>query len=353
MKPAALFEQLQEQRRTVDFQSYDMAVQQLFTMLETDQIDIAPAYQRQFRWTPLQCSELIESVMLGIPVPSLYMATNEDGSWELVAGVQRLSALAMFAGGRKLQDKLKIKQALRLSQELQKLDTFRGLHFEELPESIQLQFTLRSLKVITLTDKSDSVVRFDLFERLNRGGVALTEQEIRNCVFRGKFADFVDELADNSDFKTVVRLAGKQNNDGTGEECVLRFFAFLNRYTEFDHSVKDFLNNYMRDSSKKFEYKSGRKIFESVFEKLAQLFPAGLVRPSLSRKAGTTSLVLYEGVVVGAALAYSHSGKIDGKKLNAWLPSPTLKKFTTGATNSASAVAGRIEFCRDRFLGKL
>src|SRR4051794_20053475 len=92
--PPALSEQLAQQRRTVDFDTFDIQMQQLLTNLEKGEIWIAPAYQRQFRWDDVRCSELIESLLLGIPIPNLFMATNADNTWEVVDGLQRLSAIA-------------------------------------------------------------------------------------------------------------------------------------------------------------------------------------------------------------------------------------------------------------------
>lgn len=80
--------QLKEQRRTVDFDTFDIQLQQIISNLATKQIWIAPAYQRKFRWDPVRCSQFIESLLLGIPVPSLFMATNADNTWEVVDGVQ-------------------------------------------------------------------------------------------------------------------------------------------------------------------------------------------------------------------------------------------------------------------------
>jgi hypothetical protein len=348
--PAELNEQLQSLRRKVDFDTFDVLLQQLLLMVSQGQIEVAPAYQRQFRWDGVRCSQLIESILLGIPIPSLFMATNQDGTWELVDGVQRVSAIVMFAGDTSLRETMGLAGPLKLDG-LEKLDKFNGLQFAELPASLQLQFLNRPLKVVTLSDKSDDVVRFDLFERLNCGGVTLTEQEIRDCVYRGPFADFLDELAKDQNFKTVVRLTDKQNRDGTREECVLRFFAFLYRYRGFVHSVRGFLNDYMKAASKKFDHKSGENIFRETFRQLAGLFPNGLSRPGAYGRSNTP-LNMYEGVSVGAALAIAENKKIKAHKVKDWLASPELKKFTTGATNNLSAVTGRIEYCRDRFLGK-
>ena len=134
--PDQLSQQLGKQRRTVDFDTFDIQLQQLLWMLAEGQVSVAPAYQRQFRWDETRCSELIESLILGIPVPNLFMATNDDNTWETVDGVQRLSAIVKFAGDENLRNDLSLGHALELSN-LKKLSLFNGLRFNNLPTLIQ------------------------------------------------------------------------------------------------------------------------------------------------------------------------------------------------------------------------
>lgn len=253
-----------------------------------------------------------------------------------------------FAGGEQLRNKLKLKDPLTLLN-LRKLSKFNGLTYEEFPPHVQLHLRTRPLKIVTLNDKSDDVLRIDLFERLNTGGIKLTNQEIRDCVFHGKFANVLDTLAKDEHFKTVLKLTKTQEDDGTREECVLRFFAFLDRYHQFDHSVKEFLDTYMRDASKKFAYDRREKEFKAVFEALSYGFPYGIMR---DEGKGRTPLNLYEGVAVGAALAMREREHLYTRNIHSWIDCGVLRDFTTGATNDRGAVRGRIEFCRDRFLGK-
>ena len=180
---ADLIAQLNEQKRKVDFDSFDITVKELVSMVAHSYIDIAPEYQRQFRWKDDRQSALVESVFLGIPIPSLFMAANADGTWELIDGVQRLSTLIHFVGDEQTRSLISVPKVLKLSG-LEKLTDFNGHTFEQLPQSVQMQFVLKPLKVTTISDKSDLEIRFDLFERLNTGGVILTSQEIRSCVFR-------------------------------------------------------------------------------------------------------------------------------------------------------------------------
>ncbi len=164
---------MKEQRRTVDFDTFDIQVQQLLLQLQKGQIHIAPAYQRQFRWDDARCSQLIEFLVLGIPIPNLFMATNRDNTWEVVDGLQRLSAIVKFAATDELRAKFNLGRQLTL-EGLEKLSKFNGATFASLPPQIQTHIETRPLKVVTLSDKSDTVVRFDLFERLNTGGITLT-----------------------------------------------------------------------------------------------------------------------------------------------------------------------------------
>ena len=202
MNPAELVTQLNENRRKVDFDTYDITVKELVGMVAEDLIDIAPDYQRQFRWTDENQSTFIESVFLGIPIPSLFMAANADGRWELIDGVQRLSTLVRYMGDATVRLTTGRATPLKLIG-LEKLVAFNSLGVDELPKPIQLQFSLKPLKVTTISDKSDLSVRFDLFERLNTGGVRLEPQEIRSCIYRGAFNDMLKRLAKNSDFQRL------------------------------------------------------------------------------------------------------------------------------------------------------
>lgn len=342
-------EELQEQRRKVDFDSYDITVDELVRRVARARIEISPAYQRKFRWDAERQSRLVESLLLGIPVPPLFMATNVDAesgtSWEVVDGLQRLLSLTNFLGDEATRSTARLDGQPLTLEGLEKLETLDGATAQTLPTDIRTGLEDRPIKVIVLNDKSDLQVRFDLFERLNTGGVRLTDQEVRECVFMGEFIDLLTELSDQDDFKKVVVLAKGNQQDGTAQEYVLRFFAFLESYKSFDHSVKDFLNDYCALAAAKPNLDERRRIFTETFEYLAEVFPDGLK----SRK-GTTPVNLYEGISVGAALALHAEPDLDYPKRLDWVTSEAMRKVSTGATNTRSRVTGRIELSRDRLL---
>lgn len=166
--------EIRDQRRSVGFDSYDITVKQLVDMVSEKQIHISPEYQRRFVWDEVRQSQLIESIFLGIPIPSLFMATNEDSTWEVIDGLQRLTTMMNFVTDGE--------SILRLKG-MEKLPSLNGGTFEDLPSNLKLSFVTRPIRITVLNDRSDYQVRFDLFERLNTGGISLHEQEIRNCVF--------------------------------------------------------------------------------------------------------------------------------------------------------------------------
>jgi hypothetical protein len=342
--------QLQKQRRKVDFDTYDITVDELVRRVRVGRIEIAPAYQRQFRWNDQRQSRLIESLLLGIPVPPLFMATNVEAdagtSWEVVDGLQRLLSLVNFLGDDEAREIARLSDRPRLK--LSGLEILRALEDQtasELPADLRSGLEDRPVKVIVLNDKSDLQVRFDLFERLNTGGIRLTDHEVREAVFMGDFVDLLTELSEVAEFKAVVVLPRARELDGTPQDYVLRFFAFLERYQTFDHSVKDFLNSFCKDAALEPHLDVRREKFIRVFAFLAETFPRGL-----KTRKGTTPVNLFEGVTVGAALALEVNPSLRSSINPTWVQSEQLRIYTTGATNDRARVKGRIEYSRDRFL---
>ena len=343
--------QIAEQRRKVDFDTYDVTVDELIRRVAKSRIDVAPVYQRQFRWDAARQSCLVESLLLGIPVPPLFMATNlnpgRETQWEVVDGLQRLLTMVNFAGDMPVRERVGLLgDSLRLA-DLKKLDSLNQQSFAALPADIQSAFEDRPMKVIVLNDKSDLAVRYDLFERLNTGGVVLTPQEVRECVYRGLFMDILSELSDREVFKTVVVLPQSSWRDGTPQEYVLRFFAFLERYQKFEHSVKDFLNDFTKDATSEPKVAEYKVAFDKTFAFLAASFPQGV-----KTRKGMTPVNLFEAISVGAALALREKSTLRPRLNPDWVFSDELRAFTTGATNSKSRVTGRIEYCRDKFLSR-
>jgi hypothetical protein len=340
-QPQEMLVQLDAERRSVSYDGYDIIVRQLVDMIRSKEIDISPDYQRHFIWKEDRESELVESILLGIPIPSIYVAVNAvDGTWEVVDGVQRLSTILHFVGDADLLERIKRVEPLKLTG-LEKLDTFNEITFAELPLSAKTSFLNRGLRVTALSDRSDFSVRFDLFERLNTGGVGLHAQEIRTILFRGEFVSVIRSLATDKNFRKVVKL-GREKTQADYEEAVLRFFAFVENYSSFNHLVKEFLNNYMSERALKGPGDTLVALFKETFAFLASELNQGIVR-----RVGVTPIALYEAVSVGTALAIQAHGAAKTGVISGLLRDGTLQGYTGAGSNTRRMVTGRIELVRN------
>jgi Protein of unknown function DUF262 len=332
-------QQLETQRRKVDVDNFTITVRELLSMVERHELRRAPAYQRKFRWDEEAESRLIESILLGLPIPNLFFATNVDGTWEVVDGLQRISTLIHFAppsdGSLKEVGKGK---PLGL-EGLRKLSDFNGRTFESLPTPLQLLFTKRGLGVTALSDKSDPETRFDTFERLNRGAVALTLQEVRACIYEGALNDLLRELADSPGFRNLVKLQKSNEENATREELVLKFFAYYHDRERFDGAVGQFLTDYMEREQHRFDVEAERKRFNSVVNALGALLQGG---PVLRRTTNVTPQNELEAVMVGAAHVLQEHGRL-GKPSPDWLDDPELVAASTAGANTPRKLRLRIE----------
>ncbi|MFJ4055995.1 DUF262 domain-containing protein [Pseudomonas sp. NPDC089743] len=337
--------QLDANRRSVSFDSYDVTVRQLYDMISEEIIDVTPEYQRHFVWSRERQSQLIESILLGIPVPSLFMATNKDSTWEVIDGLQRLTTIVNFIGKQKVINLISEDCKPLILTGLEKLDSLNNLTFDRIPKAIQLMFMTRPIRITVLNDKSDFGLRFDLFERLNTGGVILHPQEIRNCVYLGQFNEFIKECSKYQPFKNCLKVGSNAEKNGNIEELVLKFFAYFEKRDEFVHSVKGFLNDYMAKKTDSFKNKKQLKsLFEKTFTQLANNLPDGIVR---ANRKNTTPLILFEAISVGVADAIHAGQAINPAKLRALLDDKALASLTTGATNSRKKLTDRIKYVKD------
>ena len=158
------------------------------------QIIISPEYQRAFRWDQQRQSDFIESILLGIPFPSIFVATNSDGKWELIDGLQRVSTVLSFFNELKDENGNPYpKNGLKLV-EGSMLKELKDITIDTLPLEYKLQIKRTPCRVEIILKESEFKMRYELFKRLNTGGEGLSRQEIRNCIFRGldsRYSEFV------------------------------------------------------------------------------------------------------------------------------------------------------------------
>ena len=338
--------QLAAERRKVDVATHNFSVRELVRMMSDGELNVAPEYQRKFRWTVAGESAFVESVFLGLPIPPIFVATNVGFQWEVVDGLQRLSTLMHFLAEG--EDDLRIvnrQESLELVG-LEKLSQLNGKRAEDLPRTLRVYFGRQPLQVVSLTDKSDLQVRFDVFERLNKGAVALSSQEVRACVYRGSFNNFLEDMAENESLNVLLKLQDAKKHDGTKAEQVLKFFAYKDRRDGFDGRVEHFLNSYMYDASGEFDMNSGRRIFEAATNNLLEMAGGPLLRSDY----GVTPLVQFEACIVAMADLIEAGTEIVPAPAG-WPDDPVLKRASMGGTNSRASLVRRIERAKALFSG--
>lgn len=223
-----------QEAQPVVSQTHDWTISTLRDKYERGQIDLQPHYQREYVWEkrPELPSRLIESLLLQIPIPPLYFFRLNSGKIEVVDGQQRLTTLLRF-----------VRNEFRL-QKLQKLSSLNDKLFKELPEREQEKIMDAAIRSIVIDAGTNHELRYEIFERLNRGAIALNEQEIRNCAYRGRFCDLLAELEKEPVWR---KIKGSETPEPrfVEREMILRFFAFANRIDHYGNNLRSFLNDYM------------------------------------------------------------------------------------------------------------
>lgn len=342
-----LEEQLGVERQKVDVASHDFSIRELVRMLEEGELSISPEYQRKYRWHTSVASTLVESVFLGLPIPPIFVATNAEFQWEVVDGLQRLSTLLFFTATDESQLRLVNREKPLVLEGLQKLTQLNGVTYSELPLQLRRYFSRQPLQVISLTDKSNRSVRFDLFERLNAGAISLSPQEVRACIYGGKFNEFIEQKSKNPDFENLLKLQELKRNDGTAAEQVLKFFAYRNYRPQFDGKVKTFLNSYAEVASDRFDYSNEGYLFDQTFSFLSSQIDGAFLRSTTA----VTPLVEFEACAVAIA-ELIQAGTPLVTPAEGWIEDQELVAASTGGTNTRAMLARRIDRAKALFSGQ-
>jgi hypothetical protein len=221
-------------------QTSDFSLQGLKDMVDNGIIDLAPKYQRRERWEVDRQSQLIESFLLNVPVPPIYLAEEEYGIYSIIDGKQRITAVSDY---------------LNNSFSLRGLDEFsdlNGAKFRELPKPLQNALKVRPyLRVITLLKQSSPKLKYEVFIRLNRGGIRLNNQEIRNVAFRGALNDAIYKAADNPLLRSALKIDGRKSaayQQMQDAEFVLRFLTLYRTWESFSGSLSKSMDQFMLDN---------------------------------------------------------------------------------------------------------
>lgn len=260
--------------------AYAMSVGELISLYNNNEIDIHPEFQRFFRWTTLQKSRFIESILLGIPLPSVFVAQRPGGVWDLVDGLQRVSTILQLTGD--LRDELGNPVERLVLERTPYLPALENMQWQvsingpasELPHAAKLRIKRARLDIKIVLSTSDPSAKYELFQRLNTGGSIATDQEVRNCLLLMINKDvyhFMCELASNSKFTEMTLLSDRAEKERFDLELIVRFLV-LRTIAEF--SLKDisdlgqFLTDRIRDMAEKntIDYEANRTAFTRTID---------------------------------------------------------------------------------------
>jgi hypothetical protein len=241
----SLQDAISARRRDISTDSYPMSIGELTNLYRENELDVHPEFQRIYRWTAEQKSRLIESILLGIPLPSVFVAQTEGGTWDVVDGVQRISTILEFQG-LLIDDEGQKIPPLRLTA-TRYLPQLEGVMWEvsdgqdhSLTQAQRLDIRRAKVDLKIIKRESSEAAKYDLFQRLNSYGSILTRQELRSCLIisnNRSFYYWLDELRKHQSFIDTVALGDRLISEQYDLELVLRFLIFRTLDVESIRSV--------------------------------------------------------------------------------------------------------------------
>ncbi|SFV62368.1 hypothetical protein MNB_SV-12-925 [hydrothermal vent metagenome] len=279
----------------------DISFNELLDMYKDGELIISPEYQRLFRWDEVKQSRFIETLILELPLPPIFVIEIEEGKFELIDGLQRISSYLNFRGVLKEREGLKL-----IGCDI--IPELNGSRYIDFPTTLKIKLKRRFIRVEVLRKESDNTLRYHMFKRLNSGGEILSEQEIRNSTIRllnPKINNFIIEMSQNEAFQvTTSKITDKEIEKKFNEELVLRFFTLKNNLENFSYPFSEYLTKYMESVASNeldFNYKEEKKTFEKTFSILRNILDKDTFSTKLSTGKYQENFVLYyyDGLILG------------------------------------------------------
>ena len=309
-----------------------------------------PPYQRELVWPDDKQSRFIESLLMGLPIPFLFLWQADDGRLEIVDGSQRLRTMVRFLDGD-----------LKL-QKLQQLPELNGFYVHDLERSRQRKISARSIRGIVLDNLVDEATRTEMFNRINTGGTRLNEAEIRRGSLPGPFMELVVQCSTDQRFVAATPIGAKQVSEREREELVVRFFTYLEKFTVADGAMdlpgwrdrpRDYIWDFVREANERatndpLYLPRLRAEFDAMLAEVERLFPNGFRKTATGKQ---IPRVRFEAIAVGTALALRDFGPLSATRddVAAWADDADFAEVTTSdAANVKSKLLARVRFVYER-----
>ena len=325
-KVMTLEEEIKKNSTVVSSNAYSMSVGELASMYKEGELNLHPEFQRFFRWTDGQKSRFIESLLLGIPIPPIFVAQRDDGKWDVIDGLQRLSTIFELMG-ELLNDKGEKVKPLKLTK-TKYLEALENKTWEnkdnlekELPSSARIAIKRARFDVNIVKSSSSKMAKYEIFQRLNTGGALGTSQEVRNCVLLMTSEDFFNwfkDLGDYSNFQSCLILTNRKEDEAFDLELLTRFIVIVNseitklqKMGELDSFLTDEIHGIA--SKNDFDKISLQSAFEEAFNFLNETLGEDSFKKfnfSKNKYSGPILMPLFEIVAAGLGYRLLHGHKL-------------------------------------------
>ena len=329
----------------------DFTIEGLVQKYQRGQLKI-PGFQRKFVWKLPQASKLIESFLLGLPVPAIFLYTDpQDNSFLVIDGQQRLMSIVYFFEGYfgpEEQGKRTVfalkglhEESSYLSKTYADLEQTDEATLNKLNDSVLRAFVVKQLK------PEDNTSIYHIFERLNTGGTQLVSQEIRNCIYHGPFNDLLGELNENPDWRSI--FGGKQEDKRQRDiELILRFIALSYDSENYEKPMKDFLSQFLNKhrSSSKEELKK----YSSTFKRTVKLIKAHLGDKPFHIRAGL-NVAVFDSVSVAFSKHLAAIPNDVSEKYDKLTKDEDFLESVSSATTDKEVVSKRLSTAHEQLFG--
>ena len=352
--------------RTVKTQSIEYDLETLVKKIKNNIIKLDPDYQRRHRWPTTTSSKLIESLILNIPIPIVYLSydidvdANEEGArYSVIDGQQRLTAIANFFNNKFALDGLEI---------LADLD---GCFYKDLPPFLLRRLEDRTIKCLRIDSTIDPQVKYDIFERLNSGSVRLESHELRNAILRGPFNTMCKDLSKDTNFRLLLQIA-ENDYDGNSKvkkmedvELVLRFFSLINDNYKYykktkDKQFKDFLSDSLeeKNSFSKEQLFDYAELFRKVMGLIVKDFgPMAFAKYKFENskfiKQSSFNAAVYDALAISIAAEVDlNKPKITAKQVSNFknlFKNSLFHDYVSGSILDSLKLVSRIDMAREVF----
>ncbi len=358
-----LEKEISDERDKLSTDRMDISFGELINLYKNGELIIRPEYQRLFRWTLKQKTALIESILLSIPIPPIFVAEDEEGIWELVDGLQRVATFISFFGELntdvsvlpyQIDDEDDVEEDGEISignkwtlEAGGLIQSLEGFNIDTLPTKYKINLKRSVCRVEILRGESNTAMKYELFKRLNSGGSKATPQEIRNAVYRAvnpAINDLISELSQNQSFQKLTALTTQKKRELYDHELVLRFVAFLNNAEKINENTEGFLNSFMEESVKKekFDTRYYKKIFNQVIAMIDDIGDEKVFR----NKKNLFVTSDFEGITIGLAQNmkyYTENTELLKSKIRELKEDKEFRRVSGVASSSKNRIKARLK----------